>query len=297
MFCEMTRAQISPEFPNRYHCRAATPALALAERQCDDEKGTPHMAKARNQLKARLSRGDMLFGAWLGTTSAYVADIAGTCGFDWLLIDGEHAPNGLPECVAQLQAIEASESEAVVRLPSDETWLIKQYLDAGAQNLLIPMVNTAEQARRIVAATRYPPQGVRGIGAALARASRFSAIPDYIDTANDEIGVILQIESVEAIENLDEIVAVDGIDCLFIGPADLAADMGHTHNLDAPEVAKVIANALRKISASGIPAGILSLTDEKTVAAKSNGARFIGVGVDVLIYAQAMRALAAKHKE
>jgi 4-hydroxy-2-oxoheptanedioate aldolase len=148
-----------------------------------------------NRLKLRLAAGETVYGCWLGMADTYAAEMAATCGFDWLLIDGEHAPNDLRSTVAQLAVIDPSSSLPVVRLRDDDPARIKQALDAGAQSLLIPMIETADQARGVLAATRYPPEGLRGVGSSLARASRFSAIPDYLITANDQICLILQIES------------------------------------------------------------------------------------------------------
>jgi 4-hydroxy-2-oxoheptanedioate aldolase len=189
-----------------------------------------------NRLKQRLAAGETVFGCWLGMADPYAAEMASTCGFDWLLIDGEHAPNDLRTTMAQLQVIEPSPSLPVVRLRDDDPARIKQALDAGAQSLLIPMIETADQALRAVRATRYPPEGIRGVGSSLARASRFSAVPDYLTTANDQICLILQVESRAGLASLDGILALEGIDCVFIGPADLAADMGHLGNAAHPEV-------------------------------------------------------------
>lgn len=245
-----------------------------------------------NRLKQRLARGETLYGCWLGMADAYAAEMAATCGFDWLLIDGEHAPNDLRSTMAQLAVIEPSASLAIVRLRDDDPARIKQMLDAGAQSLLIPMVESAEQARRALAATRYPPEGIRGVGSALARASRFSAVPDYLTTANDQICLILQVESRAGLAALDEILVVPGIDSVFIGPADLAADMGHLGNASHPEVRAAVMDALARIAASGKAAGVLSTEDAFLADCLKAGARFVGVGIDVLAYVGALRARA-----
>lgn len=245
-----------------------------------------------NHLKRRLSSGETLYGCWLGMADAYAAEMAATCGFDWLLIDGEHAPNDLRSTVAQLAVIEPSPSLPVVRLRDDDPARIKQALDAGAQSLLIPMIESADQARRAVAATRYPPDGIRGVGSSLARASRFSAIPDYLKTANDQICLILQIESRAGLEALDEILALDGVDCVFIGPADLAADMGQLGNAAHPEVRAAVMDAIRRIAGAGKTAGVLSTEDAFIADCVASGARFVGVGIDVLAYVGALRARA-----
>lgn len=245
-----------------------------------------------NRLKLRLAAGETVFGCWLGMADPYAAEMAATCGFDWLLIDGEHAPNGLRSTMEQLAVIEPSPSCPVVRLRDDDAARIKQALDAGAQSLLIPMIETADQAQRAMKATRYPPEGIRGVGSSLARASRFSAIPDYLKTANDQVCLILQIESRAGLTALDDILALDGIDCVFIGPADLAADMGHLGNAGHPEVRAAVMDALARIAASGKAAGVLSTEDAFIADCIAAGARFVGVGIDVLSYVGALRARA-----
>jgi len=248
-----------------------------------------------NHLKRRLAAGETLHGCWVGMADPYAAEMAATCGFDWLLIDGEHAPNDLRSTMAQLAVLEPSASLPVVRLRDDDPARIKQALDAGAQSLLIPMIETAEQAERAVRATRYPPEGFRGVGSSLARASRFSSIPDYLTTANDQICLILQVESRAGLAALDDILALPGIDCVFIGPADLAADMGHLGNAAHPEVRAAVLDALTRIAASGKAAGMLSTEDAFIADCVKAGARFVGVGIDVLAYVGTLRALARKY--
>jgi 4-hydroxy-2-oxoheptanedioate aldolase len=252
------------------------------------------MPAALNRLKHRLSSGETLYGCWLGMADPYTAEMAATCGFDWLLIDGEHAPNDLRSTMAQLAVIEPSPSLPVVRLRDDDPARIKQILDAGAQSLLIPMIESADQARRAVAATRYPPDGIRGVGSSLARASRFSGVPDYLRTANDQICLMLQIESRAGLAALDEILPIPGIDCVFIGPADLAADMGHLGNAAHPDVRGAIMDAIQRIAASGKAAGVLSTEDAFLKDCVAAGVRFVGVGIDVLLFVEAMRARARK---
>lgn len=245
-----------------------------------------------NRLKHRLAMGETLYGCWLGMAGPYPAEMAATCGFDWLVIDGEHAPNDLRATLAQLAVIEPSPSLPVVRLRDDDPARIKQILDAGAQSLLIPMIESADQARRALAATRYPPDGIRGVGSSGARASRFSAVPDYLTTANDQICLILQVESRAGLAELAEILAIPGIDCVFIGPSDLAADMGHLGNPGHPEVQAAVLDAIRLISASGKAAGVLSTVDPFIADCVQAGARFVGVGIDVLAFVGALRARA-----
>ena len=251
------------------------------------------MPAPQNALKHRLAAGEVLHGCWLGMADAYVAEIAATCGFDWLLIDGEHAPNDIRSLSSQLAVVMQSPTLPVVRLVNDDSALIKQALDIGAQSLLIPMVESAEQVMRILQATRYPPHGVRGVGAALARASRFSDIPDYLTTANDQICLLVQVESRAGMAALHEILAVKGIDGVFIGPADLAADMGHLGNASHPDVQAAVLDAIRLIRKAGLAAGVLSTEVDFITDCTAAGANFVGVGVDVMLYAGAMRDLAA----
>ncbi|MCW1917793.1 HpcH/HpaI aldolase/citrate lyase family protein [Rhodobacter sp. KR11] len=253
------------------------------------------MPAAPNRLKARLAAGETVYGSWLGMADPYVAEMAGTCGFDWLLIDGEHAPNDLRSISAQLAVLRGGASDAVVRVPVGEAWLIKQMLDAGAQSLMVPMVETGAQAQAVYQATRYPGAGVRGIGSSLARASMFSAVPDYLTTADDQICLILQVESLTALENLDDILKVPA-DCVFVGPSDLAADMGHLGGASHPEVKAKVLETLARIKAAGRAAGILTTEEDYIAEARQAGARFIGVAIDVLLYVQAMRTAAARFK-
>ncbi len=254
------------------------------------------MPAPTNTFKAALREGRTVFGCWLSLANPLTTEIMGTASFDWLVIDGEHAPNDLPLITAQLQVLEASRSHAVVRVPVGETWMIKQVLDAGAQTVLVPMVDSADQARQLVRAVTYPPKGDRGVGYAVSRAGRFSALPDYGTTADAEICLLVQVESLRGLEALDDILAVEGIDGVFIGPADLAADMGHMGDALQSDVQAAIMDAIRRIAASGKAAGILSTNDAMTRAALDAGARFVAVGADVLILSQTARALATKWK-
>jgi 4-hydroxy-2-oxoheptanedioate aldolase len=180
-----------------------------------------------NAFKQALRQGKSQIGLWHGLASPYVADLCAGLGYDWILLDGEHAPNTIQTLLAQLQAVSAHPIAPIVRPSWNDPVQIKLLLDMGAQNLLIPMVQNAEQAKAAVAATRYPPHGIRGVGAALARAARWGATSDYVARANQEMCVICQVETREALDNLDEILAVEGVDGIFIGPADLAASMGY----------------------------------------------------------------------
>ena len=249
-----------------------------------------------NTLRHRLKAGETLIGCWLGMAEPYLAEISATAGFDWLLIDGEHAPNDIRSMTAQLAVLEASGASTVIRLPDDDPAKIKQALDIGAQTLLIPMVESASQAERIYRATRYPPLGFRGVGSALARASKFAAIPDYLTTADDQICVLAQVESRAGLEALDEILAIDGIDGVFIGPSDLAADMGHIGRPAEPAVKGAVLDALKRIRAAGRIAGVLTMDPAYIADCRSAGANFLGVGIDVTLFAGAMRAHVKKYK-
>lgn len=252
------------------------------------------MPAPTNDFKAALERGDMQFGCWAGFAHPYPTEVLATAGFDWLVIDGEHAPNDIPTITTQLAVLDGKHSEGVVRLPMGEAWMIKQVLDSGAQTLLIPMVESATQARDLVRATYYPPQGIRGSGAALARASRFSAIPDYISTANDQMCLLVQVETVAGIEALDDILDVEGVDGVFIGPSDLAADMGHLGDSSRSEVQAVIKDALARIAASDKAAGILAVDHDTAQQYRDWGAQFLAVGIDVLMLADTARATMAR---
>ncbi len=255
------------------------------------------MPAPENRLKAALARGDTVFGCWTAMASAYAAEIVGRAGFDWVLIDGEHAPNDLQTITQQLQVLDALGANPIVRLPQNDTALIKQVLDAGAQSLLIPLVESAAQAEAAVRAMRYPPNGVRGVGSALARSSRFSGIPDYLTTADAQMCLIVQVETVKGIDALDEILGVEGVDGVFIGPADLSADMGYLGNPGADEVQTVIADTLRRIAAAGKAPGIMTVNDADTPGHIENGARFLAVDIDVTAMAGALRKKAAHWRE
>jgi len=249
-----------------------------------------------NGFKAALSRGDTVYGLWLALADPYAAEVCAGAGFDWLVVDGEHAPNDLHSILTQLQAVAPYPSHPVVRPPVGDAVQIKQLLDIGARNLLIPMVETAEQARDLVAATRYPPQGIRGVGASIARVSGFSRNTDYLQQANDSICLLLQVESVAGLEALDRIAAVEGVDGVFIGPADLAASFGHLGNAGHPQVQEAIREAARRIRAAGRAAGILA-TDERVARIYMEwGYNFVAVGVDTLLLARETSALAGRFR-
>ncbi len=247
-----------------------------------------------NTFKTALARGDKQVGLWLSMAQPYSAEICASTGFQWLLIDGEHAPNDVRSMLAQLQAVAAYPAHPVVRAVSGDPMLIKQLLDIGAQTLLVPMVDTPEQARALVAATRYPPLGMRGVGAAAARAARWGARRNYVDVADDEVCLLVQVETMTGLSNLKAICEVDGVHGVFIGPADLAASMGHRGNPGHPAVQAAIDDAIRTIVASGKAAG--TLTSDVALARRylELGASFVAVGIDVVLLTQAARKLAGE---
>ena len=252
------------------------------------------MPAPTNPFKAAIKNGETVIGCWLSLGDPLATEIAGTAGFDWLLIDGEHTPYDISKMRMQLMALESSDSHAAVRVPVGETWIIKQVLDAGAQTVLVPMVETAEQAQQLVHDVRYPPTGGRGVGYSGARCSRFGAITDYGPTADEQVCLLIQVENRAGIANLDDILAVDGIDGVFIGPADLSADMGYMGQLTHPEVQATIKGAITRIEAAGKAPGILATTPEFTQDALDWGARFVATGLDLLILAKSLRELAQR---
>ena len=252
-----------------------------------------------NPFKKALAEKRTQIGLWLGLADHYTTEICAGAGFDWLLIDGEHSPNDLRSVLQQAQVIAAYPgSHAIARVPVGHgnigTALIKQYLDLGIQTLLVPMVDTQQQAADIVRAMRYPPNGIRGMGGA--RASGWGRIAQYAKEANAQVCLLVQAESRAALDNLDAIVATEGVDGVFIGPADLSAALGHVGNPGHPEVQAAIADAIQRIIQGGKAAGIL--TPDETLARKylALGATFVAVGLDTNLLVRATSALAAQFK-
>jgi 4-hydroxy-2-oxoheptanedioate aldolase len=254
------------------------------------------MPAAKNSFKQALNEGRTLIGCWLALADRYPAQIMGHAGFDWLVIDGEHSPNDLRTIRDQLAVLEHAPAHAVVRVPVGETWMIKQVLDAGAQTVLVPMVESAEQARQLVRACRFPPGGNRGVGYQLAQASGFGSVTDYGKTADEQICLLVQVENRKGLAALDEILTVEGVDGVFIGPADLSADLGHIDDVTHPEVQRTVMETIARIAASGKPAGFLALDDAMNEASLKAGARFVAVGVDIAYMLGGARAAAAKWK-
>ena len=251
------------------------------------------MQLPRNAFKAALRAGRPQIGLWLGLADAYTAELFATTGFDWLAIDAEHGPNDPRSVLAQLQAMAPYPAQPVVRTASSDTVLLKQYLDIGAQTLLVPMVDSAEQAQRIVAATRYPPAGIRGVGSALARASRWNQVADYLRSCAQEICVLVQVESAAGLDNLPAIAATEGVDGVFFGPADLAASLGLLGKTGDQRVQDAIVRGIGTVRAAGKAAGIL--TADPALARKylDAGALFVAVGIDTLLLTRSARELRA----
>jgi len=247
-----------------------------------------------NTFKQALAAKQPQIGLWLGLANSYSAEVVAGAGFHWLLIDGEHAPNDVRSVLGQLQAVAPYSSHPVVRPAWNDTVMVKQLLDIGAQTLLIPMVQSAEDARQAVKACRYPPHGVRGVGSALARASRWNRIPDYLNQADEQICLLVQIETRQGVAALDEILAVEGVDGVFIGPADLSADMGYKGNPSHPAVQSTIDRCIDKILAANKAPGILMANETLAQHYLQQGALFVAVGVDATLLARGAETLAAR---
>lgn len=249
----------------------------------------------KNLFKEKIQN-SVNYGLWLALADQYSAEISAGAGFDFLLLDGEHSPIDLRIILGQLQAIAAYDVAPIVRPPTDDAVLIKQLLDIGANNLLIPMVETEKQARRIVASTRYPPQGFRGVGAGIARAARWGSDTEYLRTANENMCLILQIESTEGLKNLDEIAAIDGVDGIFFGAVDLSASMGLLGQPNHEKVKAAIIQGIDRVKAEGKFAGFLSADNEVSREYIAAGANFAAIGVDTLLLSNASRNLANSFK-
>jgi len=232
-----------------------------------------------NLFKKRLVQNELLYGGWASMGSTVATELLGLSGFDWVLIDGEHGANDYRTFVEQLLALNGTSAAAIVRPDHNDSVTLKRLLDFGFYNFLIPMVETAEQAEQAVRATRYPPDGIRGVSVS-SRSNRFGLQSDYFQNINDSICVIVQIESLLGAENIEEIAQMPGVDCLFIGPQDIAASMGFLANPAAPEVQNMIHNLTQKIRSFDKPVGILAGSQTDAKVYRDWGIRFIGVGSD-----------------
>ena len=254
------------------------------------------MELPRNRFKSGLADGRRQFGLWLDLADAYSAEICAGAGFDWLVIDAEHAPNDVRSVLAQLQALAAYPVEPIVRIAHGDTVTIKRMLDVGAQTILVPLVESAGQATALAQAMRYPPRGVRGVASSVVRASRWNRIPGYVDEAETEICLVVQIETRAGLDALEKIAAVDGVDALFIGPADLAASLGHLGDPRHPDVQQAIDDGIRRSRRAGKPAGILAADETLARRYLDLGCSFVGVGLDAALLATVTQELAAKYR-
>ena len=251
----------------------------------------------RNRFKAGLVSGETQFGLWLGIPDPSVAEMMAGAGYDWLVIDHEHGPFELRDVVSHLQALAPYDVAPIVRPVDDNPALLKKLCDMGAQSFIVPMIDTPEQAAEVVAAIKYPPEGRRGLGTSMARAARWNTVPGYLERANDEMCVVVQAETVAAIDNLAAIAGTPGVDGVFIGPSDLSASMGHVGKLSHPDVVATVGEALKTIRAAGKHAGLLCLDEAEVGNFVECGANFVGVGVDTLLIGNAARSLAARFKD
>jgi len=254
---------------------------------------TPYTAMP-NSFRRDLRAGRTLIGCWASLASNITTEILGYAGFDWLLIDGEHAPNDWQTFIGQLQALKDSASAPVVRPQWAEPIIIKRLLDIGFFNFLMPCIESAERARSVVAATRYPPQGTRGVGV-LHRSNRFGSTPDYFSRVNDDICVTVQIESPAGVENVEAIAAVEGVDALFIGPSDLSAGYGHLGVPAHPDVLRAIDRVVAAGKSHGKALGILA-PEKDAQRYLDMGMTYVAVGGDIGLLKTACRALCDRFK-
>jgi len=249
----------------------------------------------KNPFKRALREGRAQIGLWSSLSSNYSVEVIAGAGYDWILLDMEHSPNDLESLLAQLQAAAPYATHPVVRVPWNDMVTVKRVLDVGAQSLLVPYVQDAQEAKAAVANTRYPPAGVRGV-AGTTRATRFGRIKDYAKRAHEEICVLVQVETKGALDQLEAICAVDGVDGVFIGPADLHASMGHPGETANPAVLPLIEDAMRRIRKAGKAAGYLSPVEADAKRMLGAGAQFVAVGADVGLLARGAENLLAKFR-
>ncbi|MEN3111183.1 2-dehydro-3-deoxyglucarate aldolase [Uliginosibacterium paludis] len=249
-----------------------------------------------NTFRRQLLAGQPLIGCWSALANPITTEVLGLAGFDWILLDGEHAPNDVLTFIPQLTALKDSISAPVVRPADNDAVLIKRLLDIGFYNFLIPFVESADDARRAVAATRYPPAGIRGVSVAH-RSNRYGTVKDYQTVINDNIALIVQIETRAGLDAVDAIAAIDGVDCLFVGPSDLAAALGHLGNAGHPEVQAAIAHVFARARAAGKPAGILAPVEADARRYLAMGARFVAVGSDLGAFRSATQSLRDRYAD
>ena len=249
-----------------------------------------------NKFKAALAAHQVQIGCWSALASPISTEVLGLAGFDWLVLDGEHAPNDVTSFIPQLMALKGSISAPVVRIPTNEPVIIKRMLDIGFYNFLVPFVETEEEAVQAVASTRYPPEGIRGVSVSH-RGNMFGTIPDYLAQSNKNITILVQIESQAGVDNLDAIAATEGVDGIFVGPSDLAAGLGHLGNASHPDVQKCIQHIFARAKAHGKPSGILAPVEADARRYLEWGATFVAVGSDLGVFRGATQKLADSFKK
>jgi 2-dehydro-3-deoxyglucarate aldolase len=249
-----------------------------------------------NSFRHDLLGGKRLIGCWSSLASPLTTEVLGLAGFDWLLLDGEHGPNDVSTFIPQLMALKGSRSAPVVRPPVNDPVIIKRLLDIGFYNFLIPLVNSAEEAGQAVAATRYPPMGIRGVSVSH-RSNLFGTIKDYFSVINNNITVVVQIETVKAVQEIDQIAAIDGIDAVFVGPSDLSAALGHFGQPNHPEVQETIQHIFARAMAQGKHCGTLAPVESDARRYLEMGATLLAIGSDLGIFRSATQALCDTFKE
>ncbi|MBT9499929.1 MAG: 4-hydroxy-2-oxoheptanedioate aldolase [Burkholderiaceae bacterium] len=250
-----------------------------------------------NTFKQAIAEKRAQIGLWVGLANTSAAEALAGTGYDWLLLDGEHAPNDVRSIMAQLQAVAPYPVHPIVRPVQGEVALVKQLLDVGAQTLLVPMIDTPEQAALMVKAMRYAPEGIRGLGSALARASRWNQIADYPQQANAQMCLLVQVETVLGVQNLGSIAATEGVDGVFFGPADLSASMGYLGQPNHPEVQRVLLDGITAVRAAGKAPGILATDPKQAQQYLDAGALFVAVGVDTSLLVRAATDLVRQFKQ
>src|SRR6266850_6496124 len=249
----------------------------------------------QNTFKRALKAGKPQIGLWSTLSSNYSVEVLAGAGFDWILLDTEHSPSELENLLTQLQAAAPYPTHAVVRVPWNDMVTIKRVLDIGALSLLIPYISTPDEAAAAVSYTRYPPTGVRGV-AGTTRATRFGRVKDYAKRAHEELCVLVQVETQKAVDNIEAIAAVDGVDGVFIGPADLHASLGYMGEIANPKVTPLIDEAIKRIRKTGKAPGILTPNEEHAKRQLGVGALFVAVGNDIGILARGAEALLARFR-
>ncbi|MEM6807391.1 MAG: HpcH/HpaI aldolase/citrate lyase family protein [Bacteroidota bacterium] len=250
----------------------------------------------KNIFKQQMEEGIAAHGIWNGIPHPYVAEICAGADFDWICIDAEHSPFSMDRILTQIQAIQSHDISAILRLPSADPILTKQYLELGVQNILAPMVESAEQAESFAKSLLYPPAGFRGIGTGLGRAAQWNRVNNYLEEANQEVYSMVQVETLKGVQALDEILEVTELGLIFLGPADLAASMGYLGQAEHPEVVKEVISCIKKIVQAKKAAGFLTGSADVIKAYQEAGALMLGVGADTLLLSKASKALADFYK-